>query len=120
MVSVELIYDPDCPNVPHARAALLKAFDQADIPPAWIEWDRQSADSPAHVRGYGSPTILVDGQDVAGIPPGDGASSCRVYRSGSGTFAGAPGVEQIAQALLGSNSLISPAQSHARHPTDKP
>lgn len=69
MVSVELIYDPDCPHLPHARAALLKAFDQADIPPAWIEWDRQSADSPAHVRGYGSPTILVDGLDVAGIPP---------------------------------------------------
>jgi hypothetical protein len=120
MVSVELIYDPDCPNVPHVRAALLKAFDQADIPPAWIEWDRQSADSAAHVRGYGSPTILVDGRDVAGITPGDGASSCRLYRSGSGAFAGAPDVAQIAQALLGSHSPLGPPQSHARHLTDKP
>jgi hypothetical protein len=32
--------------------------------------------APEHIRGYGSPTILVDGRDVEGLPPGD-APSCR-------------------------------------------
>lgn len=107
MAHVELIYDLDCPNIRHAREALLKAFGQARLSPAWTEWDRNSADSPPHVRRYGSPTILVDGRDVAGATPGNSESSCRLYRDGAGTFKGAPSVEQVAQALAASLSSSS-------------
>ena len=61
---VELIYDLDCPNVGEARTVLLQAFAQVGISPTWTEWNRKGPDSPAYVRGYGSPTILVNGQDV--------------------------------------------------------
>ncbi len=40
MTSVELIYDHDCPNVPKARAQLLRAFADVGIPPRWSEWER--------------------------------------------------------------------------------
>jgi mercuric ion transport protein len=99
MMQVELIYDTDCPNVELARRALLEAFNLAGLQPSWTEWDRESPESPAYVRGYGSPTILVKGRDVAGVTPGNGESSCRLYRNGSGSFQGAPSAEQVAEAL---------------------
>jgi len=103
MTRVELIYDRDCPNVQRARRALLEGFNLAGLQPSWTEWDRMSPDSPAYARTYGSPTILVDGRDVGGAAPGDGGSSCRLYRNGSGAFKGAPSVNQVAQALRGQN-----------------
>ncbi len=106
-MSVELIYDRDCPNVLDARANLVKALAASGRAVRWIEWDRGASDSPPHVRGYGSPTVLVDGKDVAGgfslhVPHAghDGESpSCRLYRNGAGRASGIPSVEQIAAAL---------------------
>ena len=100
-IRVELVYDPDCPNVGGARAALLRAFARAGRRPVWTEWDLASAASPARVRGYGSPTILVDGRDVASETAGEGARSCRLYRDSGGALAGVPPVAQIVAALSG-------------------
>ncbi len=98
---VELIYDRDCPNVEAARAVLLRAFVETGVPASWAEWDRQAPESPERVRGYGSPTILVNGHDVAGAAPGSGADCCRVYDHGAGQLQGVPPVERIAKALAG-------------------
>ncbi len=68
-MKVDLIYDADCPNVAAARSQLLAAFARAGRAARWSEWDRGRPDSPGYVRGYGSPTILVDGRDVAGAEP---------------------------------------------------
>ncbi len=96
---VELIYDTGCPNLQRSRQALREAFGLAGLRPEWTEWDRNSPESPAYVRGYGSPTILVDGRDVAGVAANNGESCCRLYRNDSGAFGGAPSVEQVAKAL---------------------
>ncbi len=69
MIGVELIYDHDCPNVPETRAHLLQAFAESGLPPRWTEWNRADPRSPSYVSGYGSPTVLVNGQDVAGAGP---------------------------------------------------
>jgi len=99
-MTVEMIYDRDCPNVAAARGNLMKALAASGGEARWTEWERGAADSPPHVRGYGSPTVLVDGKDVAEDYAGnDGAASCRVYRNGTGGFTGVPPVERIAAAL---------------------
>lgn len=100
MPGVELIYDSDCPNVPQARANLLRALGQAGLTPRWREWDRADADAPEHVRAFGSPTILVDGKDVAGSKAAD-AACCRIYSGGEGEHQGAPPVALIVAALGG-------------------
>lgn len=97
---VELIHDAGCPNIGCARAALRQAFAASGLVPAWTEWDRADPRCPADARGYGSPTILVNGRDVVGAGPGDGAPSCRLYTD----HAGAPGVVQISVALLGNGT----------------
>ncbi len=65
MPTVELIYDGDCPHVDGAREQLLRAFAEVQLEPRFREWRRDDPDAPDRVRGCGSPTILVDGRDVA-------------------------------------------------------
>jgi hypothetical protein len=98
MPKVELIYDRDCPNVAHARAELLRGFAQAGVPARWQEWERSAAESPPYASQYGSPTILLDGEDVAPMQDMQGAGCCRLYM-GEGTAGGSPSADHIAQRL---------------------
>jgi len=91
---VDFIYDDDCPNVQAARAHLKQAFAAAGLAPSWTEHRIGARDLPQRVRGFGSPTILVDGQDVAGAAP-QADHCCRIYATGGGV----PSVDLIAAAL---------------------
>lgn len=97
-MTIELIYDSDCPNVDKARENIAAALAAYGSEARWKEWDRSATDSPAYVKCYGSPTVLVGGRDVSGCPAGDGSACCRVYHSGPDGFSGAPSVAQIATA----------------------
>ena len=109
-MKVELVCDPDCPNVAEARAQLLRAFAEAGISPGWIEWNRNSAAAPIYARAFGSPTVLVNGQDVAEQTSTSGNACCRLYPDPSGTLRGAPSVERIFVALkLKACLLVSPS-----------
>ena len=99
MPEVILLYDLDCPNVADGRTNLLRAFSSIGWSPKWEEVDRSAPETPAELRRYGSPTILVDGRDVAGVEPSSDANCCRVNRTESGRFAGVPGVKEISGAL---------------------
>ena len=96
---VELIYDQACPNVDKARRVLGEAFAKVGIASSWAEWDRENPESPAHARSFGSPTILVNGKDVAGERPGDGANCCRLYSDGEKGISGVPSADDITTAL---------------------
>ncbi|MBW7991418.1 MAG: MerC domain-containing protein [Planctomycetes bacterium] len=100
MINVELIYDNDCPNVEETRGRLKLALVEAGLQVQWQEWEWSDAKSPDYVRGYGSPTILVNGKDVAGVLPSDGAKCCRVYSDKSREISGVPSSEVITSALL--------------------
>jgi len=97
-MSVEFIYDRDCPNVAAARTNLMRAFAQAGTPAKWKEWERSSPDTPEYARQFGSPAVLVNGTDIAGHSPNSG-SACRIYSTGDGKQSGMPPAELIAQAL---------------------
>ena len=98
MNRIELIYDKECPNVQQARQNLRSALELAGLPGTWKEWDRNAPASPAHARNFGSPTILVNGRDIAGFSKEKG-NNCRVYPSGEGGLQGVPPVERIVQVL---------------------
>jgi hypothetical protein len=92
---VQLLYHLGCPHVAAARAALQRALDELSDAPGVVELDLNDARTPAHLRVWGSPTILVDGKDVAGGAPS--GPSCRLY-PGSGD-PGAPPAALITAAL---------------------
>jgi mercuric ion transport protein len=105
MPDLDLIYEKDCPNVALARANLRKALEEIGWTQDWTEHLIGNSTSPLRVRGYGSPTILVDDTDVAGASPAAEAS-CRLYANADG-HVGAPSVGQIAAAI---RSRLPPGQ----------
>ena len=96
-LTIELLYDKECPNTSEARANLEQALAAVGLPPSWSERELSSADTPPQARAFGSPTVLVNGRDVAGGQPGD-AASCRVYET-AGRRSRAPAADLIARAL---------------------
>lgn len=94
MLAVDFIYDDDCPNAEAARSNLRTALVEVGLPASWSEHRIGDPAVPERARGYGSPTILVDGRDVAGVEP-SAEQCCRVY-VGAG---GVPPVEFIVRAL---------------------
>ena len=111
-LTVELVYDKDCPHVGAARANLLRAFEAAAVPAKWTEWEQSSSDTPAHLRGFGSPTVLVEGHDVAGAQPVEGLACCRLYET-EDSRGGVPPVGLIAGALSRTKERITPNLSAA-------
>ena len=99
-LTVELIYDLDCPNVKAARAQLLRAFAETGLSPQWQEWDRNAPESPPQRCAFGSPTILINGQDVADTSSSTDSDCCRLYLDDTGGLHGVPSVAAITSALL--------------------
>ncbi len=97
-MEVELIWQRDCPNVTAARQNLMRAFSVAGVPARWREWCVDETGCPEYARAFGSPSILVNGVDVAGHPAGNG-QSCRLYHAADGALLGAPSADVIAASL---------------------
>lgn len=109
-MNVELIYDAECPNVAATRSALIKAFAKAGVSARWREWERNAPECPEYARAFGSPTILVDGKDVADAKAHD-AASCRVYFDKSGQMVRTPPFDSICSALMSGVSTTARASA---------
>lgn len=100
--NIELVYDRQCPNVERARAMIRAVLRAVGAEPLWTEWDREAADTPVDRRCFASPTVLVNGCDVACEETGEvrvDANACRVYIDASGRASGVPSVHLIAKAV---------------------
>lgn len=82
-MKIQLLHFEGCPNVDAARAALRRALAAEQIEAAVEEIDVEASDAPEWARGWGSPTILIDGHDVMGQTRSSGSSCCRLYTDGA-------------------------------------
>ena len=82
-----------CPLADPARENLKKALAECGMS-NFEEIDILDPASPEELRGWGSPTIFVNGLDVTGLPKGNSVS-CRVYPFTGGV----PDVQSIAAGL---------------------
>lgn len=89
---VDLVFFDGCPHVALARGRLREALVRASAPVRWDEWDTTLESTPAHLLGYASPTILVDGLDVEHKPVAS-AAGCSV--------SGGPDVDSLVRAICG-------------------
>ena len=112
MPTVDFVHDADCPNVKATRANLMRAFSLAGVTARWKEHEIGSVDAPAHVHGFGSPTILVDRIDIGGLVAG-AEDCCRIYQGG-----GVPSVELIAKALSQTQREGEASEKQAPSPPD--
>ncbi|MCB9492475.1 MAG: cation transporter [Dehalococcoidia bacterium] len=83
-MKIQLLYFEGCPNLERARAALRDAMAAEQIDQVVEEVDVESATTPESLRGWGSPTILIDGRDLTGAARTTGAA-CRLYAHGAPT-----------------------------------
>jgi hypothetical protein len=79
--SIEFLYFDGCPNTPQLRVYLEAALDQSNG--SFTAIDLTKLPETDIRRGYGSPTILVNGRDLFDMPqPATPTMSCRIYPGG--------------------------------------
>lgn len=95
-MKIELIYFNGCPNIKAARDNIKAACYNLKTEYSIQEWNNNDDNAPDYTKTYGSPTILVNGKDIAGVS-GDCCTSgnCRIYAD----MTGVPSVELIKTAL---------------------
>ena len=84
---VQFLWFDGCPLADRQRTELddaLSRLDEADRPAVEVI-DIMHPDTPESLQCWGSPTILIDGRDVSGAPPGD-APGCRIYDERDGVL----------------------------------
>jgi hypothetical protein len=89
VILIELVYEAGCPRVAAARANLSWALIEARVSQRWTEWKLPAEALPGRVRGWPSPTILINGRAVGASNPLDASTK----------YATAPSVSTIAKAL---------------------
>jgi hypothetical protein len=97
---MELLWWAGCPSTDRALSELRAALQDAGISNADIRMTEIRSEEEAQARAFvGSPTILLDGEDVA--PPAEEpvGLNCRVYRRRDGTVSPTPGLETLSEAL---------------------
>ena len=96
-MEVRLLYFDDCPNW-HEAAALLDTL-AAEDPSLVVE--HRIVDTPEKAereRFRGSPSIVIDGQDLFATDADPVGLSCRIYQTPDGP-AGSPTLEQLRTAI---------------------
>ena len=98
--TVEVLYFDECPNHEHAVALVKRALAAEQIA-APIQLIRVETDAEAQRYGfYGSPSIRINGEDVAPLPAGATPGlACRVYGLPDGHLAPVPAYEAFLNAL---------------------
>ena len=97
-VRVQLITFSGCPSASPTRSLLGRVIADAGIVAIIEEVDTLSPDAPASLREWGSPTILLNGEDVGGERKPTGPS-CRLYRGEDGRTYGVPSMSILSAAL---------------------
>jgi hypothetical protein len=100
---VELLWWAGCPSWEEAVALVRDEMAAAGLDPDGLEARELRTDAEAEREGFpGSPTIRVDGRDIA--EPGDEpvGLTCRVYRLRDGRISALPDPADVRDALRAS------------------
>jgi hypothetical protein len=98
-VNLELLVTPDCPHLEPAAVLVRSALDDVGLTTAQLSTTLITTAEEANRLGFiGSPTILVNGQDLFAVPGAQPALACRIY-SGPAGPTGIPARRDLRQAL---------------------
>jgi len=98
---VELLWWDGCPSTERALSDLRAALTELSLDPTAIRTRQVRTDAEAAEFGFaGSPTILIDGVDIAGRQAEDVAGlTCRVYKRRDGRISPTPDPADLRDAL---------------------
>ena len=105
---VEFLWWADCPSWDRALSELRSEMESVGLDPAAVALREVETDAEAAALGFaGSPTIRVDGRDIAepgDTPPG---LNCRIYRLRDGRISALPDPLDVREALAAALSRRS-------------
>lgn len=107
---VEFLWWADCPSWDRALSELRAEMESFGLDPAAVQLREVETAGEAGELGFvGSPTIRVDGRDIA--DPGDTAPglNCRIYRLRDGRISALPDREDVREALASASRAEAPA-----------
>lgn len=97
---VELLWWEGCPSTETALSELRQALSDVGLQAVQVRMREICSDDDAGQAGFiGSPTVLVDGVDVAPQPGEPAGLSCRVYRRRDGSISPTPDPMDVRDAL---------------------
>ena len=98
---IELLWWEGCPSHPEALSELREILSEEGLDPDAVERREITTDEQAAREGFpGSPTILIEGRDVATATDGAPAGlTCRLYRLRDGRPSPTPDPEDVRAAL---------------------
>lgn len=99
---VEFLWWDECPSWERALADLQAAMRDSGLDPGAVELTRVENEADAERLSFpGSPTIRIEGEDVAGTPANDEPTGlvCRVYRRPDGRVSPLPDPTDVRAAL---------------------
>jgi hypothetical protein len=98
--TAELLWWEGCPSTEEALAMLREEMGALGLDPGSIEMREIRTDADAEREGFvGSPTIRVDGRDVAPPASESAGLTCRVYRLADGRISPVPDRAAVRQTL---------------------
>ena len=101
MPDVEVLWWAGCPSTERALSEVRDALDELGLSDAEVRDREITTDEDARSAAFvGSPTILIDGADVAPLAADEPVGlSCRVYRRRDGTISPTPDPDDLREAL---------------------
>jgi hypothetical protein len=97
---VELLWWEGCPSTDSALELLRAALGEEGLDPGAVELREMQTDDDAHRERFrGSPTIRIDGEEVAPAGSDPVGLSCRVYQLRDGRVSPTPDPEDIRDAI---------------------
>src|SRR5947209_3330376 len=97
---IELLWWDGCPSTPRALEELREALRDTGLESAHVHMREIHSDEEAADTGFiGSPTILIDGADVAPASGEPVGLACRVYRHRDGRISPTPDPDDLREAL---------------------
>jgi hypothetical protein len=105
-MKVEVLYVTDCPSHPPAVRLLKDVLAAEGIKAEVTEVLVADAQMASELKFCGSPTIRINGLDIAGEPSGIGTFACRLY-PGSRRI-GVPPIELVRYALTQARERRTP------------
>jgi hypothetical protein len=101
---VELLWWEGCPSHRRALEELQEVLAQEGLDPAAVDVREVATGEDAEREAsVGSPTIRIDGREVAPAPAEPTGLTCRVYRLRDGRISPTPDPEDIREAIRGAD-----------------
>ena len=104
-MKIRFLYYEECPSHEEALERLRKVLAEEDVQARIDVVKVETSEQAQELRFPGSPTIVIDDQDIDSQPKAQYGLTCRAYRLEDGRISPLPSVSMIRRAIRSARKL---------------